>query len=915
MSETWEHELMVCRSELALLRSQVLAQLSHWRALPNAIGRALNYARHAMAAEEISEAERAVGIEIQRVLSSYAIYDDEVPFEQARKLRDETLELLKLSKKLPNSDKPGSLWNELHSTVQQHMESAARGFDDVPSKIDKLIKEMRRSPGEASNRSANYLSKTVRGFRSAQPNMESVSRLLEAIEKIIETLPEVKNAREIHRAIPVHTKRFLLAIIEDNKEWQEFVRHAVDRVRDELGTSFTIDTDLFSNVQDAVAELLKQNKDASLSSEDHGDTSLFQLVAIADMGLPADRSEMLAIQKGETTPSRSNGHELLRRLRSYRTNIPVIVLTTPAYLLEDQLRACAQGIEDCHYILKGPDSEERLVEAILRIIHQAQSHRLDLWLRPKYAARIDGIPIPLTEMPFRTLYALSLLSSRSRKAGYSLERILDQLDETFREDYDYKRPPETAVERSLVLARQRSGSGWSPSASMAIANVIRLWAVRKAECGGNLLAALERLRKENFLVWKNGLSLLDAFRSANPNGGPWVKQSRSPIQFLDSQILSSSFEECFGGLEIDPRPDYELHNLEEHINAIREGVHTAFKELHRHIEPRTEFLVRRMAEVDYGYRILGDIVLHDEPEGESKNGEISLDHEHQARGLEIEDRIRILVVENEELYFNRIASLLNNAGFDTRVATNEQDAVSESLAFQPEILSLDLHIPTTRKEFESNPNSGTANAGLRVLKSVLKESPNIKVMIPTTLFDQDDLRQAAAELKVPATNFVPKGESVNGATWEGQMLLTASRFRQELRSKATLPALPAWRFPVIRILEGSDLGQGRLSLIVNGRESRVKKSNQGRLLSILLRSAGNVVTYAEIDRYVQRNAAKVGDNMRKQWIKNLRRDIRSDWLQLTDESDDRPELEILEAVEGGLILNAHVENMLDLKDN
>src|SRR5713226_2573943 len=115
-------------------------------------------------------------------------------------------------------------------------------------------------------------------------------------------------------------------------------------------------------------------------------------------------------------------------------------------------------------------------------------------------------------MPFRTLYALSLLSSRSRKAGYSLERILDQLYETFRDDYDYKRPPETAVERSLVLARQRSGNWWSPGATTQIANVIRLWAARKGEYGGNIDSALDHLRKENFQVWKDGLSLLDAFR-------------------------------------------------------------------------------------------------------------------------------------------------------------------------------------------------------------------------------------------------------------------------------------------------------------------------------------------------------------------------------------------------------------------
>ena len=906
MTEDTDGQIASSRGELIAMQSHVAARLSHWRALPGAIRKALDYARRAAETDNNSEDVQIVAREILNTLEKYAAHK-EVPFRETRRLADETLQLLRHSRTLPDWKRPGSLWNELHSTVQQHMESAALGFDDISIWIDRLIHDIRMIPSETSERVATCLSDSFTQFQKRQPDIATVSRLLERIQNALDVLPKAESVREPHRAIRIHTRRFLIAIIEDNKEWQEFVLRSVERIRQQLGDSFSIETRLFSNVQDALVELANGNREA-LQSEDAENVSPVQTIAVADMGLPADHQEAESIQRGETTPSRSNGHELLRRLRTYRANIPVVVLTTPAYLLEDQVRACAQGIEDYHYILKGPDKEERLVEALLRVIYLAQNHRIDLFLSPKYEARVDGIPIPLTDMPFRTLYALSLLSSHSRKAGYTLESILDQLDETFRDDYDYKRPPETPVERSLVLARQRSGNWWSPSHTTRIANVIRLWAARKAECGSAPDIAIERLRKENFQVWKDGLSLVDSFRKANPNRPVWNDRSTMSIQHFDSQGLASSFEECFGGLEIDERPDYDLHNIEEHINLIRDGVHSAFKQAHRYIEPRTEILVRRMAGDEYGYRVLGELVLHDEPKQREDDDESNSDHESigsPGRG----DPIRVLVVENEQQYFSRIESLLKSAGFNVRVATNEEDAIIEARIFQPEILSLDLHIPATRKEFESEPPAGSAEGGLRVLRFIREDLPHIRVMIPTTLFDQDELREIAAELNVSVTDFVSKGESINGATWEGHMLLTISRFRQELLSHAGLPALPPWSYPLIRILDGSDLATGRLNLEVNGRGFRLKQSNQGRLLSLLLKSRGDAVSYTEIDQYVEGRPGKVGVNTRKQWIKNIRERIRSDWLGLSDEVPERPELQILETVDEGLVLHAHVEGL------
>jgi CheY-like chemotaxis protein len=905
MSEDTGQQITYLCRQLDSLRSHILGRLSHWEALPQATSRAFNYAKQMAESSNITSDERVVALNIVKSLADFASYD-EIPFSEIRRLADETLNLLTISRKLTNWGESGSLWNELHSTLQQHTEAAALGFVDIIDGIRRLITDIKADSNEACNGCAAHLSTSLENFVIEHVETASVARLLEGLQNAVDVLPTLSVVNEIHPSIKSSTKRFMVAIIEDNREWQQFVLRCVLRVRQELGNSFSVQTETYSNVEDALTALVDQNRKGSqLTDTDNKDR--VELIAIADMGLPANKQESEAILRDETTPSRSNGHRLLQSLRAYRANIPVVVLTTPAYLLEDQLNACAQGIEDCHYMLKGLEKETRLVEVILSIIHRAQSHSIEVWLAPDHEARVDGIPIPLTEMPFRTFYALCLLSSGSRNTGYSLGQILDQLDETFRDDYDYKRPPETAVEQSLVLARQRSGAWWDPDKTMSIANVIRLWAARKAECNGDTMVALQHLRKENFQVWKDGLRLLETFLEANSDQDLRSRSSRVRLDRLDPETLASRFDDCFGGFEGERRSDYELHNLEEHINLIRGGIHTAFKQAHRFIEPRTEILVRRMAGTQYGYRILGQIILHHEGRERSPDEENNRrwNRREGVRGGELP--IRVLIVENEKRYLTRIESLLEDAGFLVCVATNEEDAILEARGFQPDIVSLDLHIPATRKLFEDQADAGSAHGGLRVLESIREDLPNVRVVIPTTLFDLDELRERAAELRVPVSDFVPKGHSANGATWEGHLLLTLSRFRQEILSHAQLPALPAWRCPIVHILDGSDLRQGGLNLDVNGRVSRVRQSNQGRLLGLLLQFPGEVVSFSEIDRYVDGTTKVINENTRKQWIKKVRERIHCDWMGLSAENAERPELDILETLDDALVLHAHVE--------
>jgi hypothetical protein len=181
---------------------------------------------------------------------------------------------------------------------------------------------------------------------------------------------------------------------------------------------------------------------------------------------------------------------------------------------------------------------------------------------------------------------------------------------------------------------------------------------------------------------------------------------------------------------------------------------------------------------------------------------------------------------------------------------------------------------------------------------------NLRVAILTTLFNKDDLRSKASNLKVSVINFVPKD-----AHWEGNLLLTVSRLCKEIENDILLPALPPWRLPIIQVQKRTDLRVGRINIVVNGIPFFMKSSERGRLLGYLLKNAEKEIRYRDIDKVVE--GKRVSNNERKKWINYIRTKIRKDWLKWPNDSPDHPERKILETVNGGIVLHAHVEGLTD----
>ena len=115
-------------------------------------------------------------------------------------------------------------------------------------------------------------------------------------------------------------------------------------------------------------------------------------------------------------------------------------------------------------------------------------------------------------------------------------------------------------------------------------------------------------------------------------------------------------------------------------------------------------------------------------------------------------------MENEITYLDRITQLLESTGLQVAAATNMEDALAQAERFAPDVLCQELDIPVNRGEWDREPSGGNESAGLRVLESVRTLLPEAKVVIPTTLYDRDDLRAWATLIRCASFEFCPKGE-------------------------------------------------------------------------------------------------------------------------------------------------------------
>lgn len=882
-----------------------------WKKLPDAVSSAADYATRVAGTAGTPDEKVAVASDIADTLTPFR--GATLSLDQVKDLAISARRLLERAKSLDGWDTVGSLWNSLHATIDQHVHSAARDITEELAQLEMLQQELESVPAAAAVLAR--LCVVIERLRAQPLTCAIIQDLAGLTNEAASVLPR-EAAQPLPLAAPLPTNHFRLVIAEDEEIWTEYLKSVVSLLQEQTQGRYTFTAEFCADAAGALGAVQAEPSAADLEGSGGG----VQTIAILDMALPSDAAEAEAIARGEGTPSRQHGHRLVREIRQYRRNVPVVIHTTAPQLLADQLDICSYGVPDCQYLVKDSTQPQRLVDAVLHYVRRSDVHVIEFSLVP-YGVTIDGIRIGLGEMPFRTFYVLASLSAGGRQYGYTTEVILLELARLFSDDFEYVKGTDNSWKQAQRLASERGAGCWDSNWLLSAAGAIHLWGAKRRDHPHDLARALTEFRKTASLrVWNNSTRLLDLYRRCHSADPTWRGRAFVVDEMPDWDVIAAAFDRVYGGLVPETQSSYPLENLEKHMNEIRSAVHEEFSRHHAFIEPRHEVLTSSLLNDNLVYRVRGDIrlPLASEEEaatslsivlGHTGNSEddalvVELAGEYLSPGGKeaVEERLCVLVVENEESFSIRIRQLLEVAGFRTVAAANTEDAVLVARAHVPDIICLDMHIPATRADFKQSPSSGDRLNGLRALQQIreLLSDRDVKVMVPTTLYDDDRLRQTAVQLAVPVANFVPKGDLTGDLPWESKLLATANRLREEVLTGLLLPPEKSVSMAVITILSDTDSPKSGVTIQI-GQNQRTFRKNQRRLALLLLQRAGQEVTFADIEKAVW-NTQPAG-RARTQLIKHVRKGFAEcagrDLILTTRDQAGKPQ---------GLLLNACVED-------
>lgn len=812
--------------ELAVLLSACKGWLAAWRVLPDDLDAVDRFVSVARATGE--EGLRARAADVSRVIAPIATRSRAGDLRPADldSLVEEVRRLVDREKGLADHRADGSLYSVLHSRLDNH------------------VRLIRDSPPDIARR-AEYIQQLVRG--GSGPGLEDLDGLLAGLshaaiarnpEALADASAGVAAALEKIPRAPVHRRELdpstgeafrwtVLCVDDDALVWGGKLERTIHLIRLKLGAGHDV------RYQPATD---RESAEQHLARASRADRSDHRLVAVLDLCLPA---------RAGADASRDEGISLLRHCRSPKHNVPVIVLTTAPNFLGDHRLAAELGVSD--YLLKDVDSEERLSEAVLRLVQAKPRRALQLFEDTGTLVRVDDVDVQLSPAVFRTLDVLAAESYQARRpVAVTPERIAE-------------------VERRLHGVAPTLGSEDDPYAT-----TLRLhWAAANARVDDAEEAVRSLFDDQLPLRWRRSLEkeLFDA-----------------GISPADRPRVAGYMEARYGGAEI-----FEGVNVQKRVSEARRAIVEAFNAAGRGIVPEEEVITNDHVldsdgESRFAYKIVAKIRYRKLP---------------PRRDIA---QFGVLVVDDDgELWRRPIQELLELHGYDVRSAGCADDALELAREQRPDVLCLDMHFPWDRATFQREPTAGKTDAGLRLLKEVRSFLPNVRAVVLSAFTDSDAIRDRAVQLGVRVSDFVPK-DIVPANSWQTQLVLKIHRIEQEIRRGAVMPLPNVSRLPYL-YLRRSDPRH----VEVFGRRWRASE-NQSRLLWVLAERAGDPVAHKDILAAVWPNdREKIG--ALKNLVNRFRNEIQRDWFGISDEAEGKALREAILANVNKVcyVLNARVQ--------
>lgn len=250
---------------------------------------------------------------------------------------------------------------------------------------------------------------------------------------------------------------------------------------------------------------------------------------------------------------------------------------------------------------------------------------------------------------------------------------------------------------------------------------------------------------------------------------------------------------------------------------------------------------------------------------------------------------RVLVVEDDietqTFICNKLSKELSNV--EIKPAANFEEALATARDFRPDIVSLDLKIPTN-----GSSKAAALNAGLDLLAEIRHFRNGIRAVIPTAAYRNKGLIDRAADLGVSSADIIPK---ITQGDWWRLLVDRIEKHRRELQNGSAAGIVTDFIRPVVKLLPDCDLKAGRLLLTVDGMSyaNRIAKQKTlkqkvdivPRIIGLLLLKAGRTVTWEEIGDWIGENLSndpRENVDDKRNWTKRCRNTVVKKWLKEPD---------------------------------
>jgi CheY-like chemotaxis protein len=265
---------------------------------------------------------------------------------------------------------------------------------------------------------------------------------------------------------------------------------------------------------------------------------------------------------------------------------------------------------------------------------------------------------------------------------------------------------------------------------------------------------------------------------------------------------------------------------------------------------------------------------------------------------------RVLVVDNDSQTLGQIIEPLESLRYEVRFATSVEDAIQAANEFLPHIVSLDLQMPHKNQEKVLRGVIDNEFGGLEAWRQIRMSlrSTTLGVVVVTADTDKNDLVARAAQVEIPIRNIISKHEK----DWLNLFLKKVSDERRRVFLGELTDARQDINEPIVEILDGCELQNGVLKLIVNGKPFKMKVSPLAKVIGLLLANPKTLLSFEAIKRGIGSDEP-VTNSDPKNWPKRFKEVIRDQWL-VTLPAAYKKELaeKILESTSRGMRLNVQV---------